>query len=95
MPEMRFRVRWPDQSTSLCYSPSQVIKDFFNPGETYELDDFLARSRAALQIAGERVRQKYGYTCSSAMGQLAEIETVAARFSDIENPKVLVEEFIG
>lgn len=95
MPEMRFRVRWPDESTSLCYSPSQVIKDFFNPGETYELEDFLARSRAALQIAGERVRQKYGYTCSSAMSQLDEIETVAARFSEIENPKVLVEEFIG
>ncbi|MCK9635513.1 MAG: MSMEG_0570 family nitrogen starvation response protein [Methylobacter tundripaludum] len=95
MPEMRFRVRWPDRSTSLCYSPSQVIKDFFNPGETYELEDFLARSRAALQIAGERVRQKYGYTCSSAMSQLDEIETVAARFSEIENPKVLVEEFIG
>lgn len=95
MPEMRFRVRWPDESTSLCYSPSQVIKDFFNPGETYELDDFLARSRAALQIASERVRQKYGYTCSSAMSQLAEIETVAAQFSEIENPKILVEAFIG
>ena len=95
MPEMRIRFRWPDRSTSLCYSPSQVIKDFFKPGETYELEDFLARSRAALQIAGERVRQKYGYTCSSAMSQLDEIETVAARFSEIENPKVLVEEFIG
>ncbi|MFA5017510.1 MAG: MSMEG_0570 family nitrogen starvation response protein [Methylobacter sp.] len=95
MPEIRFRVRWPDESTSLCYSPSQVVKDFFNPGETYELDDFLARSRAALQIASERVRQKYGYTCSSAMTQLAEIETIASRFSEIENPKVLVEAFIG
>lgn len=95
MPEMRFRVRWPDESTSLCYSPSQVVKDFLKPGETYELDDFLARSRTALQIASERVRQKYGYTCSSAMSQLTEIETVASRFSEIENPKVLVEEFIG
>jgi uncharacterized repeat protein (TIGR04042 family) len=95
MPEMRFRVRWPDQSATLCYSPSQVIKDFFNQGESYELEDFLARSRAALQIASERVRQKYGYTCSSAMTQLAEIETIASRFSDTENPKVLVEAFIG
>ncbi len=95
MPEMRFRVRWPDQSTSLCYSPSQVIKDFFQPGESYELEDFLARSRAALQIASERVRQKYGYTCSSAMSQLAEIEAIAVNFSDIENPTVLIEAFIG
>lgn len=95
MPEMRFRVRWPDQSISLCYSPSQVIKDFFKPGEAYELEDFIARSRAALQIAGERVRQKYGYSCSSAMSQLDEIETIAARFADAEDPKVWVEEFIG
>jgi uncharacterized repeat protein (TIGR04042 family) len=95
MPAMRFRVRWPDQSTSLCYSPSQVIKDFLKPGETYELEDFLDRSRAALQIASERVRQKYGYTCSSAMSQLDEIETIAVNFSDVETPKVLIEEFIG
>ncbi|UOA07122.1 MULTISPECIES: MSMEG_0570 family nitrogen starvation response protein [Methylobacter] len=94
MPEMHFRVRWPDQSTSLCYSPSLVIKDFLKPGETYELNDFVSRSRTALDIASERVRQKYGYTCSSAMSQLAEIETIAARFSNAENPKVWVDEFI-
>lgn len=94
MPEIRFRVRWPDESISLCYSPSRVIKDFFNPGESYELEDFLARSREALQIASERVRQKYGYSCSSAMSQLADIEIIATQFSDTENPNVLIEEFI-
>jgi len=94
MPEMRFRVRWPDQSETLCYSPSLIIKDYFNPGDSYELTDFLTRSREALNIASERVRQKFGFTCSSAMSQLDEIETIAARFSGIENAQVVVEAFI-
>ena len=94
MPEMRFRVRWPDQSESLCYSPSLIIKDYFEPGQIYPLKEFVSRSREALEIASERVRQKYGYTCSSAMSQLAEIEAAAARFTGDENPQVLIKEFI-
>jgi len=94
MPEMRFRVRWPDQSESLCYSPSLVIKDFLEPGKNYPLEEFVSRSREALQIASERVRQKYGYTCSSAMSQLADIEAVATRFWDDDAPRVTVIEFI-
>ncbi|MGX2039645.1 MSMEG_0570 family nitrogen starvation response protein [Methylocaldum sp. MU1018] len=94
MPEMRFRVRWPDQSETLCYSPSLVVKDFFAPGASYELTDFVARSREALNIASERVRQKYGFYCTAAAAQLAEIEAVASRFADSENPRVLVEAFI-
>ncbi len=94
MPEMRFRVRWPDQSESLCYSPLLVIKDFLEPGKSYPLEEFVSRSREALQIASERVRQKYGYTCSSAMSQLADIEAVATRFWDDDAPRVTVIEFI-
>ena len=51
MPEMRFLIRWPDGTVESCYSPSLVVKDYFVPGETYPLDDFLDRSRAALTIA--------------------------------------------
>jgi len=94
MPEMRFRVRWPDQTESLCYSPSLVIKDFLEPGKSYPLEEFVSRSREALQIASERVRQKYGYTCSSAMSQLADIEAIATRFWDDDAPRVTVIEFI-
>jgi uncharacterized repeat protein (TIGR04042 family) len=94
MPEMRFRVRWPDQSESLCYSPSLVIKDFLEPGNSYPLEEFVSRSREALEIASERVRQKYGYTCSSAMSQLADIEAIATRFWDDDAPRVTVIEFI-
>jgi len=94
MPEMRFRVRWPDRTESLCYSPSLVIKDYFQPGHSYPLHEFVKLSREALEIASERVRQKYGYTCSSAMSQLAEIEAKASQFLESNNPQVSVTEFI-
>ena len=81
MPEMRFQIRWPDGVDETCYSPSLVIKDHFIVGETYPLADFVTRSRTALMIASERVREKYGMPCSRALGQLARIETTAQRFS--------------
>lgn len=80
MPEMRFRVRWPDDSVSSCYSPSLVIKDFFEVGKAYPLVEFVKRSREALTIASDRVRQKYGFACSAAADELASIESKAARF---------------
>jgi uncharacterized repeat protein (TIGR04042 family) len=79
MPEMRFHVRWPDGRHEACYSPSLVVKDFLTPGESYAVDDFVEKTRTALTIASERVREKYGFACSSAMGQLARIEAAAQR----------------
>jgi uncharacterized repeat protein (TIGR04042 family) len=93
MPEMRFRVRWPDGVAETCYSPSLVIKDFFQPGEIYPLADFLNRSRTALRIASDRVEAKYGFACSRALGQLARIEAACARFAASSEPNVSVESF--
>jgi uncharacterized repeat protein (TIGR04042 family) len=81
MPEIRFQVKWPDGSQETCYSPSLVVKDYFAPGETYALDDFVDRARTALTIASDRVQAKYGFPCSLALGQLRSIETQAARFA--------------
>jgi uncharacterized repeat protein (TIGR04042 family) len=94
MPEVRFSVRWPDDSVSDCYSPSTVIRDYLQAGERYALADFVDRSRTALHLASERVRRKYGYACSSAMDQLRRIEATAGRFpsgaDDDAGPTVLV-----
>ena len=79
MPEMHFHVRWPDGRREACYSPSLVVKDFFTPGESYALDDFVEKTRTALGIASERVREKYGFACTSALEQLARIEAAAER----------------
>lgn len=93
MPEMRFHIRWPDGASEACYSPSLVIKDFFKPGESYPLPDFVARSREALTIASDRVEAKYGMACSRALGQLARIERVAEGFQETPGAVVRVEGF--
>lgn len=84
MPAMHFHVRWPDQHETRCYSPSLVIQDYLDPGSSYALPEFLANVREALHIASERVREKYGFACSQALDQLAQIEAIAARFGPDE-----------
>ena len=90
MPVMHFHVRWPDASETRCYSPSLVVQDFLQPGARYPLPDFLARTREALGIASERVRAKYGFACSQAMDQLAQIEEIAGRFTHQPDAEVAV-----
>jgi uncharacterized repeat protein (TIGR04042 family) len=89
MPEMHYRLRWPDGDEQTCYSPSLVIQDFFQPGTAYPLPDFLQRIRSATHIASERVRAKYGFACSRANAQLAQIEAVAERHA--AQPQAAVE----
>jgi uncharacterized repeat protein (TIGR04042 family) len=81
MPEMTFILRWPDATEQTCYSPSTVIKEHLKAGESYALADFLAQSRIALHMASDRVRAKFGMPCTRALGQLADIEQRATRFS--------------
>jgi uncharacterized repeat protein (TIGR04042 family) len=93
MPEMSFDIRWPDGTTEQCYSPSLVIRDHLLVGETYGVAEFMRRSRAALTIASDRVREKYGFACSRAMGQLAKLEAAARRFDAISSGGVTVTAF--
>jgi uncharacterized repeat protein (TIGR04042 family) len=44
MPEMRFRIRWPDGTPETCYSPSLVIKDYFAAGTDYPVAEAAPRS---------------------------------------------------
>ncbi len=93
MPEMHFVVRWPDYTVETCYSPSLVIREHFAVGNTYALADFVSRSRAALTIASERVREKHGFACSLALGQLATIEARAETFATHQGASVTIEAF--
>lgn len=93
MPAMHYRLRWPDGTESVCYSPSLVIKDFFEPGAAYPLATFLSKVREATQIASDRVRAKYGFACSMAADQLQHIEAEASRFADAAGACVEVVRF--
>lgn len=98
MPEIRFQVEWPDGSQEACYSPSLVVKDYFTPNQIYTLEDFLNRSRTALQIASDRVQAKYGMPCGLALGQLKAIEMKVSQYQsqyqELPEPRVRVVRFI-
>ncbi|WP_373545357.1 MSMEG_0570 family nitrogen starvation response protein [Chamaesiphon sp.] len=94
MPETRFKIRWPDGSEAICYSPSSIVRSYFVLERDYQLADFVARSQTALNIASDRVRAKYGRACGLALGQLAEIEATAAQFYSHSQSLVRVIEFI-
>jgi uncharacterized repeat protein (TIGR04042 family) len=93
MPEMLFHIVWPDGAREACYSPSLVVKEHFVSGESYDVADFLARSRAALHVASERVRARYGFPCSRALGQLDRLERTALHFTANPDARVAVERF--
>jgi glycosyltransferase-like protein/uncharacterized repeat protein (TIGR04042 family) len=80
MPEINFKIQWPNGQQELCYSPSLVIKKYFEPGKTYKVSDFVERARESLTIASDRVQEKYGFPCSRALGQLRKIETMAQQY---------------
>jgi uncharacterized repeat protein (TIGR04042 family) len=94
MPEIRFQIEWPDGTQEVCYSPSLVVKEYFIPNESYDLADFLVRSRTALAIASDRVKEKYGYPCGLALGQLQEIEAKAVKYTGQTPGKVKLIGFI-
>src|SRR4051812_40798544 len=95
MPEMHFRVKWPNGHTEDCYSPSYIVEEHLSEGAEYEVDDFVSRVRTALSIASERVFAKYGFECSSALDQLRAIEeTVSSLEPATRGGKVAVLSFV-
>ncbi|KPQ35400.1 MAG: MSMEG_0570 family protein [Phormidesmis priestleyi Ana] len=80
MPEINFKIQWPNGQQDLCYSPSLVVKKYFEPGAHYTVTEFVSRSKEALTIASDRVQEKYGFPCSLALGQLRKIETTAQQY---------------
>jgi uncharacterized repeat protein (TIGR04042 family) len=90
MPEVHFKVRWPNGESRVYYSPSTIVRSCFAAAESYALSEFLQRTRTAMNVASERVRAKYGYTCSSAMDTLQQIEETAAGFEGTPDARVTV-----
>ncbi|MEM1238320.1 MAG: MSMEG_0570 family nitrogen starvation response protein [Cyanobacteria bacterium P01_H01_bin.26] len=93
MPEIRFHIQWPDGQQESCYSPSLIVKDYFQIGESYTITDFLQRSRTSLGIASERVKAKYGFPCGLALGQLQKIEDIAQQYLNQPDGRVTILRF--
>ncbi|WP_370246425.1 MSMEG_0570 family nitrogen starvation response protein [Nocardioides sp.] len=80
MPEMTMTVRWPDGREQECYSPSLVLHDYLAPG-SYPVAEFERRSLQALEVASARVKEKFGFACTSAAATAAQIRHAAARYA--------------
>ena len=82
MPEFRFSVKLPDGEVRDCYSPSSVVTAFFRPGETLCWAEFLSRTHTALRAAQERVRERYGFACSSATAEAESLEKLRSKYAE-------------
>ena len=81
MPAMHFYLLWPDGSEDCCYSPSTIIRQHLQVGMRYPIKEFEQLCAKALHDASDRVHEKFGYACSSAMEQLAAIQQKLITFS--------------
>jgi uncharacterized repeat protein (TIGR04042 family) len=89
MPEVLFTIQLPDGVQKQCYSPSSVVREYFAEGELMPVAEFRDRSRKALAEASERVRAKFGFSCSSAASQLAEIEQFTRAFPSDQTVRII------
>jgi uncharacterized repeat protein (TIGR04042 family) len=89
MPEMTVAVRWPDGHVEEHYSPSLVMHDHLAPGAVYPVAEFTARAVTALGEAGERVRARYGFACTSAIASADRIRSLAAACAPDDTVEVL------
>jgi uncharacterized repeat protein (TIGR04042 family) len=89
MPEVVFTIQLPDGMTKECYSPSTIVHRPFREGEEMSVEEFLARSRKAFPAASERVRAKFGFACSSATAQLANIEEWSRAYASDATIRIL------
>jgi uncharacterized repeat protein (TIGR04042 family) len=93
MPEINFKIQWPNGQQELCYSPSLVVKTYFEPGKAYKVSEFVERARESLMIASDRVQEKYGFPCSQALGQLRRIEIMAQQYETSSDDEVTFLQF--
>lgn len=91
MPVVEFTLRWPDGEEQHCSSPSTVIFEHFESGQTFPVPELVARMRLALEAASERVRARYGFACTGAAEQLAAIEHAASRYGADAGPATVVQ----
>lgn len=90
MPVVRFDVMWPDSTVMKCQSPSTVIRNFLHEGQAVSLTEFLQIAELGLNLASDRVREKYGFACSAAADQLEIIQAKASKFKGLPAATVQV-----
>ena len=75
------KIQWPDGQQETCYSPSLVVKKYFESGAAYTIAECVEKSRESLTIASDRVQAQFGFPCSRALHQIQKIETAAKAYA--------------
>ena len=89
MPEVRFRLEWPDGQSSTLYSPSTVILDYFRPGDSLLVSELEERGVEALRAASERVRARYGFACTRTDEEESQLRQWVSRYNSDDTVHVL------
>ena len=88
MPEVRFRLEWPDGKSSTLYSPSTVILDYFRPGDSLLVAELEERGVQALRAASERVRARYGFACTRTDEEESQLRQWISHYSSDDTVRV-------
>ncbi|CAK6696897.1 MSMEG_0570 family nitrogen starvation response protein [Synechococcus sp. CBW1107] len=82
MPEVHLNVEWPDGRTTVLYSPSTVILNYLQPGQSLAVAELASRGKEALRLASERVRARYGFACTRADEEERQLLQTATVYGD-------------
>ena len=86
MPETYLRVQLPDEQEEAIYSPSTIITQYFEKSTIISLDEFQSQCSKALTHASKRVYERFGYECTSAMGELARVNMLVEKIKNNAGP---------
>ena len=89
MPETPFTIKLPDGKKHHCYSPSSVVRQYFKTGDVLLNQEFLEKAEKALEEASDRVKSKFGFSCSAAMSSLATIQSLSSQYKADETIEIL------
>ena len=88
MPEVRFKLEWPDGQFSTLYSPSTVILEYFKAGDVYRISEFESVGVKALRLASDRVRARYGFACTRPDEEESQLLQWTSRYRPEQNVRV-------
>jgi len=89
MPALNFEIEWPDGEVMTCYSPSSIVREYFQAGAKLTISELVETSEAALLRAGQRVEERFGMDCTVAVRQRKKISSRAELFAPDEIVTIL------
>lgn len=89
MPVTYVHIEWPDKEPDQIYSPSSIIENYFTPGNSISVNEFSKSCKDGLGEASERVRQKFGFACTSAQAELHRITEKCKNYTTDTSVKII------